>query len=75
MPRSPHRMPLRHAPGTEDEVEAVGCYTAGMSWDHLSDLNDGRHIVFAYCAGKEPTAPAKTAARHATIAQNWTWRR
>ena len=28
-----------------------------MSWDHLSDLNDGRHIVYAYCAGNDGGPP------------------
>jgi len=28
-------------------------YLAGMTWDRLSDLNDGDHVVvYAYCAGK-----------------------
>ena len=35
-----------------------GClsYPASMS-DWLSDLNDGRHIVYAYCAGKDRGPP------------------
>ena len=28
-----------------------------MSWDHLSNLNDGRRIVYAYCAGKNGRSP------------------
>jgi hypothetical protein len=34
-----------------------------MSWNHLSELNDGRHIVFAYCAGKDGGPPCDHTAK------------
>ena len=34
-----------------------------MSWDHLSELNDGHHIVYAYCAGKGGMPPCDHSAK------------
>ena len=40
----------------------MGLATAGM-WDRLSDLNDGHHVVYAYCAGRDGGPPCVHSAK------------
>jgi hypothetical protein len=44
-----------------------------MSWDHLSELNDGHHTVYAYCAGKDGGPPCVHSAKLdlAVLIEQW----